>query len=261
MPSTVLPRTFLASLVHVPLEHFPLDEQECGICTMTYRARGRGDRTTEYAVRLPCNHIYGKNCLAAWLANHSTCPTCRQDLPIHHTRPQAPTPPIQPQTPAWDPLPLISEAARAPENFVRDPEQWHGTLGTRLLDTMHAFATEARSWRQRQRQLDSLGAAPVQGIGSAMAGLERRQNHAVHARRDMPVARESARPARVRTTAQHVERTQSNTHRTEPYVVPARAVPRAAVATSRGDDHASIWVEAEQARSMMRGAEVHPAVF
>lgn len=33
-----------------------------------------------YAVRLPCNHIFGNSCIREWLKNNVSCPLCRREV-------------------------------------------------------------------------------------------------------------------------------------------------------------------------------------
>ena len=69
----------------------PPDHQECGICDKNFNSLE--DTDVEYAVLLPCGHIIGRQCLAAWICpslrgNNNTCPYCRRELfekPLAHT--------------------------------------------------------------------------------------------------------------------------------------------------------------------------------
>ena len=49
-------------------------EKTCGICLQEYRANRR-------IVRLPCGHVFCRDCLYRWLTKEScTCPVCRECL-------------------------------------------------------------------------------------------------------------------------------------------------------------------------------------
>ncbi|KAJ2460881.1 hypothetical protein GGF42_000559 [Coemansia sp. RSA 2424] len=43
---------------------------DCGICMEEYKPE-------EYAVELPCKHVYHKDCIDHWLGMNGTCPICR----------------------------------------------------------------------------------------------------------------------------------------------------------------------------------------
>eukprot|EP01117_Protostelium_nocturnum_P004064 TRINITY_DN1534_c0_g1_i1.p1 TRINITY_DN1534_c0_g1~~TRINITY_DN1534_c0_g1_i1.p1 ORF type:complete len:416 (-),score=173.62 TRINITY_DN1534_c0_g1_i1:366-1613(-) len=36
----------------------------------------------ESALKLPCKHLFHKDCVTTWLEQHCTCPTCRYELPV-----------------------------------------------------------------------------------------------------------------------------------------------------------------------------------
>lgn len=36
---------------------------------------------TEKATRLPCGHLFNKECIGEWLNQHNQCPVCRFELP------------------------------------------------------------------------------------------------------------------------------------------------------------------------------------
>ena len=67
--------------VHVILD-LPADKQDCAICMEKYY----GLHQRETPVRLPCNHVLGKECLLTWLKspatnrNNNCCPVCRTVL-------------------------------------------------------------------------------------------------------------------------------------------------------------------------------------
>ncbi|EPY53919.1 sir antagonist [Schizosaccharomyces cryophilus OY26] len=56
-----------------------LPDISCPIC---YDDMNINEETT--ATRMPCGHIFGKNCLKIWLDDHCSCPLCRKEVP-HET--------------------------------------------------------------------------------------------------------------------------------------------------------------------------------
>ncbi|EPX72510.1 sir antagonist [Schizosaccharomyces octosporus yFS286] len=56
-----------------------LSDQSCPIC---YDDMNVDEETS--ATRMPCGHIFGKNCLKIWLEDHCSCPLCRKEVP-HET--------------------------------------------------------------------------------------------------------------------------------------------------------------------------------
>ena len=67
--------------VHLVLD-LPADKQDCAICMEKYY----GPHQRESPIRLPCNHVLGKDCLLTWLKspptnrNNNCCPVCRSVL-------------------------------------------------------------------------------------------------------------------------------------------------------------------------------------
>jgi hypothetical protein len=53
----------------------PESHDLCLVCQDNYQI---GDE----ALKLPCQHLYHKDCLLPWLKTRNTCPTCRYELPI-----------------------------------------------------------------------------------------------------------------------------------------------------------------------------------
>jgi hypothetical protein len=66
----------ISSLPLVTITVDDLQEQsnkECLICLEEQRLGGR-------ACKLPCGHIYHKECITEWLSKHANCPFCRYEL-------------------------------------------------------------------------------------------------------------------------------------------------------------------------------------
>mmetsp|Transcript_4131 Transcript_4131/g.8532 ORF Transcript_4131/g.8532 Transcript_4131/m.8532 type:complete len:664 (-) Transcript_4131:276-2267(-) len=51
-----------------------VENRECSICLEEHEIGS-------VAVRMPCAHIFHKNCVVDWLKSHCTCPVCRYELP------------------------------------------------------------------------------------------------------------------------------------------------------------------------------------
>lgn len=86
---------FISTLQKVEAEDLGPDpfDRECRICFEPYRECAVSTAATpddaiglhkpisgEDPVRLPCNHIFGQQCLEHWLRGHDQCPKCRRVL-------------------------------------------------------------------------------------------------------------------------------------------------------------------------------------
>ena len=66
------------------------EDRHCTICQESFQNPGRITRSQsrrELAVRLPCNHVFGNECITRWLAEHDTCPYCRRRFHLKASRP------------------------------------------------------------------------------------------------------------------------------------------------------------------------------
>ncbi|MCJ1470151.1 hypothetical protein MMC07_008796 [Pseudocyphellaria aurata] len=101
-------QNLLAALPVVESATLPEGEKSCPICMEQYHddipsttdapagtaaaISSAEALETEPAIRLRCNHVLGKTCLASWLASgHTTCPFCRADVRTPRTVVVSPT--------------------------------------------------------------------------------------------------------------------------------------------------------------------------
>lgn len=78
-----LAKAFLESLPIVKHEELPENSQICHICKEPFDAPNPDPEmmeSAEVAVKLPCSHIMGFECLKRWLEDNSSCPMCRAKL-------------------------------------------------------------------------------------------------------------------------------------------------------------------------------------
>jgi len=47
----------------------------CTVCQEDFK-------TEEWATKLPCSHVFHKNCIEPWFENNNSCPVCRYELPV-----------------------------------------------------------------------------------------------------------------------------------------------------------------------------------
>ena len=92
------------------------EEVECAVCTEVIKEGAK-------VYKLPCKHVFHKECIDKWLEEHKNCPNCRADLtkglqdksgkplsanqsrasrPIARSRPQPVRPPTLPVQPVID---------------------------------------------------------------------------------------------------------------------------------------------------------------
>ena len=68
------------------------EDRHCTICQEPFQNPGRITRSQsrrELAVRLPCNHVFGNECITRWLEEQDTCPYCRRRFHLKATQPVA----------------------------------------------------------------------------------------------------------------------------------------------------------------------------
>lgn len=106
-----------------------LPRDECPICKEPYGQKAPDTGIKEHAVRLPCDHVVGRECIAMWLApesNKNTCPLCREEFFPVQPLPFRPLP-FQPMTFEDNEGYLISDitnADHAVELRLMDGESW-----------------------------------------------------------------------------------------------------------------------------------------
>lgn len=62
-----------------PVAEAELQDPICPCCYVAYGTPAAEGEVAEHAVRTPCNHVFGNQCLETWLPNNS-CPLCRREL-------------------------------------------------------------------------------------------------------------------------------------------------------------------------------------
>ncbi|MCJ1468136.1 hypothetical protein MMC07_006764 [Pseudocyphellaria aurata] len=77
--------TIMARLPPVDTASLGEREQSCPVCLNGYNhpgsATSSGPSETEHAVRLPCHHVIGRECIRQWLEDGNiTCPLCRANV-------------------------------------------------------------------------------------------------------------------------------------------------------------------------------------
>ena len=75
--------TFIDQLQNVGLSDLPDDCQSCNICMDQYYSA----ENPESPVRLPCQHVFGRNCISKWSVTNNSCPLCRRTLFEHEAWP------------------------------------------------------------------------------------------------------------------------------------------------------------------------------
>ena len=84
---------FVNSLPVVKPENQQADDNRCNICQDRYWA----GELYEVPVSLPCNHVFGKNCLQIWFSDvpiegdekqHDSCPMCRRQYTFEKPQPR-----------------------------------------------------------------------------------------------------------------------------------------------------------------------------
>lgn len=79
LPERKIPPASKKAIQSIPMVTVTADDlleetnKECAVCLV--------DQTIgSQACKLPCGHLYHKNCLTEWLKIHCTCPVCRYEI-------------------------------------------------------------------------------------------------------------------------------------------------------------------------------------
>ncbi|KAG4159667.1 hypothetical protein ERO13_D02G189000v2 [Gossypium hirsutum] len=60
--------------VKITKDHLSSKSKQCAVCMDDFEEGIQ-------AKRMPCRHLYHKNCILPWLELHNSCPVCRHELP------------------------------------------------------------------------------------------------------------------------------------------------------------------------------------
>merc|ERR1719502_1188292 len=81
---------------------------ECSVCQETFAC---GEKNVK---KLPCGHLFHKDCILPWLEQHNTCPVCRFELPTaEEAPPPQPARPVAAGAERQPPTPASSHQARS----------------------------------------------------------------------------------------------------------------------------------------------------
>jgi len=70
------PTEVINALPEVAIQQEHLDTHDsCSVCKEDFVLN-------EKATKLPCSHLFHKECIVPWLKQHCTCPLCRKSLPV-----------------------------------------------------------------------------------------------------------------------------------------------------------------------------------
>lgn len=138
------PIDFVNNLPATRRADLPAEDQECVICFHEFQddpstgssslGEKNDDRVAEAAVRLPCSHLYGRECLRLWLDTHNTCPVCKTEVyPGHGASPDG----VDVSFQRIDALLDRYERRRAAIDRVRDEVRISRNGGTLRGDPQH----------------------------------------------------------------------------------------------------------------------------
>ena len=181
----------LESLPVLSLADLAKDSRECVICLEPYQTSPHHLKQ-EIPIRLPCSHIFGKNCLLHWLKsppenyNNNSCPICRTILFERDVSPFEDW--YQGDRDAFGQIPELSRSSATDmegiERRARTDSEHLAALARSTVD-MEGFERRART---RSDHLDSLVRRANDADDRLIEGLERRGDTAraqeVRARRD-----------------------------------------------------------------------------
>ena len=85
----------LGSLLTIKsLDEVPDGDQTCNICRELYAKPHQQRNLAEHSpVILHCGHLFGQNCILAWLRDHNSCPDCRTR--VRAIWPETPIPAVE----------------------------------------------------------------------------------------------------------------------------------------------------------------------
>ena len=100
------PRTsqeFIKNLKEIEISDDETSTEDCAVCK-------EGFEKKQIAHRLPCGHMYHRDCILPWIQKHNTCPVCRHVLPAEQQQQNSSTPSPPTSTNRSSPAPSSSSS-------------------------------------------------------------------------------------------------------------------------------------------------------
>ncbi|RHZ64070.1 hypothetical protein Glove_326g32 [Diversispora epigaea] len=73
-------KKFIQNLSPIPKSEINIDEA-CPICSEKFiTANEKSNDMKSIVIRMPCKHLFDKECILSWLKLHNTCPVCRHEV-------------------------------------------------------------------------------------------------------------------------------------------------------------------------------------